>query len=361
LVSFKAKLERDGFDLVKDKFFIVSANKRYLGYKKIDEQFSVFYLFCPQVLMPFFFIMASVIFSVRAIGKKPDICYATTPFFVLAFWPCRYFLGVPVFCNFVSSVSDIIGQKGGLKRKISAKLAGIFELWGAKMADILMPNSQWLKGKLLQWKIKPSKIVFRPVKPPQIAPINPQRLAELAKKYNLSGKKIIFTASRLEKEKNLGLVLQALAEMKSDNIVWLLAGAGSQEAALKQQVQELGLQERVIFLGYVDHTDIWHYYELSSVFVLPSLSEGMPTVILEAMLMKRPVLASDIAGNRELVQNGQSGLLFDPSSSGDLAAKINLLLGDKDLMGRLGQKGSENVALYLKQYQSIEQIYQLLI
>jgi len=141
LESFKAKLLRDGFNLDKDRFFIVAANKRYLGYEKINGQFSVFYLICPQILMPVFMAIASVIFFIRAIGKKPDICYATTPFFVLSFWPCKYFLGLPLFCNYVSSVSDIIKQKGGTKRILTAKAVGICEFLGAKMADVLMGHA----------------------------------------------------------------------------------------------------------------------------------------------------------------------------------------------------------------------------
>ena len=80
LDSFKAKLLRDGFNLDKDKFFIVSANKRYLGYKKIDQQFEVFYLLCPQILMPLFIFGASLIFFILAIGRKPDICYTNAIF-----------------------------------------------------------------------------------------------------------------------------------------------------------------------------------------------------------------------------------------------------------------------------------------
>jgi len=357
LESFKAKLLRDGFNLDKDRFFIVAANKRYLGYEKINGQFSVFYLICPQILMPVFMAIASVIFFIRAIGKKPDICYATTPFFVLSFWPCKYFLGLPLFCNYVSSVSDIIKQKGGTKRILTAKAVGICEFLGAKMADVLMPNCQWTKEKLLQWKTQPSKIVFRPVRPPYIPPISSERLAELRRRHNLTAKTVIFTASRMEGEKNLELMLKALASIKRNDVVWLLAGFGSLETALRKLVKELGLPERVIFLGYVDRVAIWHYYDLCSIFILPSLSDSSPTVVLEAMLMKKAVIASDIPGN-ELIIDGQTGLLINPLSASDLTEKINLLLDDESLRKRLAQSGNENALAYLRQYKSIEQIYQ---
>ena len=236
-------------------------------------------------------------------------------------------------------------------------MVGFFEFWGAKMADILMPNSHWLKQKLLSWRISPSKIIFRPVRPPQIK-INPNCVEELRKAYCLSDKKVIFTVARLEKEKNLEVVLRALAEIKDNNIVWLFAGSGSQEVALKKIAGELGLNDRAIFLGYVDHNNIWPYYELCSVFVLPSLSEGMPTVILEAMLLAKPVVASNIAGNRELVGDRETGLLFNPALASDLAEKINKILNDIDLAGRLAERGQATAIKYVEQYQNIEQIYQ---
>lgn len=357
LDSVKAKLLRDGFNLDKDKFFIVSSNKRYLGYKKINEQFAVFYLIFPQILMALFLASAGAVFFIRAIAKKPDICYTTTPFFALSFWPLKYFLKIPIFCNYVSSVSEIIKQKGGLKRKIAAKLVSFFEFLGAKMADILMPNSHWLKQKLLGWRISPGKIVFRPVRPPQIK-IEPSQIEELREAYHLSGKKVIFTVARLEKEKNIALILQATPLLKDSDFVWLIAGAGSQETALKKLARELGLQDKVIFLGYIDHERIWPYYELCSVFVLPSLSEGMPTVILEAMLLAKPVVASNIAGNRELVGDQETGLLFNPALASDLAEKINQVLSDPDWASGLAQHGRATAIKYVGQYQNIEQIYQ---
>jgi len=357
LNSFKAKLFRDGFNLDKDKFFIVSANKRYLGYKKIDQQFEVFYLLCPQILTPFFLLIAPIIFLGKTIAEKPDLCYATTPFMVGVFWSLKYFFKIPVFCNYVSSVAEIIKQKGGLKRKIAAKMVSGCEFLGAKMADVLMPNSQWLKQKLLNWRISASKIVFRPVRPPQIE-IKPAQVEELRGAYHLFGKKVIFTAARLEKEKNIALILQAVALLKDSDFVWLLAGSGSQEATLKKIVGELGLQDKVVFLGYIDHASIWPYYELCSVFVLPSLSEGMPTVILEAMLMAKPVVASNIAGNRELVSDQETGLLFNPVLAPDLAEKINQVLSNSDLANILAQQGKQKALVYVGQYKSIEQIYQ---
>ncbi|MCX6789781.1 MAG: glycosyltransferase family 4 protein [Candidatus Gribaldobacteria bacterium] len=357
LDSVKAKLLRDGFNLDKDKFFIVSSNKLYLGYKKIDQQFEVFYLLCPQILLPFFLLIAPIIFLGKTIVEKPNLCYATTPFMGWVFWPLKYFLKIPVFCNYVSSVSQIIEQKGGLKRKIAAKLVSFFEFMGAKMADVLMPNSQWLKQKLLNWRISSSKIVFRPVRPPQIEN-NSAQVIKLGETYNLVGKKVIFTVARLEKEKNIALVLQAIPLLKDNNTVWLIAGSGSQEAALKKQAEELGLQDRIIFLGYIDHERIWPYYELCSVFVLSSLSEGMPTVILEAMLMSKPVVASNIAGNRELVTDQATGLLFNPASASELAEKINQILSGPDLANSLVQQGKQKALAYVRQYKSIKQIYQ---
>jgi len=356
LASFKAKLARDGFDLQNDRFFIVSANKRYLGEKEINEQFAVFYLPCRQIFLPIFLKLASLIFFFKALRKKPDICYATTPFFAVSFVFCKYLLQIPVFCNVVSSVSQIISKKPGIKRKIIGKAVFCAELLGARLSDILMPNSHWLEKQLLKWGIKPEKIVFRPVKPPHIQ-IDPEKVEEIKRKYNLDGKKVIFTASRLEKEKNLAIILDALGKIKRNDIIWFIAGNGSQEKSLKNKAVELGIADKIIFLGRVEHSEIWNYYYTCDLFVLASLSEGMPTVILEAMLTQKPVIASAIDGNKELVEDNQSGLLFDQLSADDLARKIEIVLENTDLSVRIVQGGFSRAKYYCQKYQTISQIY----
>ncbi|MCP4547439.1 MAG: glycosyltransferase family 4 protein [bacterium] len=102
-------------------------------------------------------------------------------------------------------------------------------------------------------------------------------------------------------------------------------------------IEEIKPRQRIIFLGH--ETRILPFYRLLTVCVLPSLLEGLSQMILEAMALEVPVVASAWGGNGELIEDGKNGLLFSATDHVDLAAKVNRLLEDNDLYGRLRTAG----------------------
>ncbi|MCM8764175.1 MAG: glycosyltransferase [Candidatus Omnitrophica bacterium] len=167
-------------------------------------------------------------------------------------------------------------------------------------------------------------------------------------KFNLcNGKKkerkekIVFTASRLSPEKGVQFLIEAARIiLKQDKgIKFLIAGEGHFESNLVEMVKEYGIKDNVIFLGY--RNDIPQLISESDVVVLPSLWEGMPNILLEAMAMKKPVIATDVGGSSEIVKNGQTGLIVRPGSAADLAEKIMLLFSDKMLAEKIAENGYE--------------------
>jgi glycosyltransferase involved in cell wall biosynthesis len=126
---------------------------------------------------------------------------------------------------------------------------------------------------------------------------------------------------RLSVQKNLPQLLHALDGV-SEQFETTLVGDGELEAQLRQAARDLGLQN-VQFHGRVDGPDLRELYRNADVFVLPSEREGMPLVLLEALAMGLPIVATDVPGNRELVSSGQNGLLVP---LGDAAALRQALL-----------------------------------
>ena len=100
----------------------------------------------------------------------------------------------------------------------------------------------------------------------------------------------------------------------------------------------------VEFLGVVEQAKLPAVYASSDVFVLASFTEGHPKVLLEAMSCGLPCVASDCVGNRSLVTDGETGLLFDPHRPEDLAACLRRVLDDPALAARLGKAGRALVA-----------------
>lgn len=131
-------------------------------------------------------------------------------------------------------------------------------------------------------------------------------------------------AGRLEEVKNVELLLRGFARARDrvDEMRLVIAGGGSLEAALRELSRSLGIEARVTFLGPCRRPEVLGWMRRCRFLVLPSRSEGSPIVALEAMAAGKPVLASDVTGNRDVVAPGVTGLLFRPDDEEDLARRM---------------------------------------
>jgi len=132
----------------------------------------------------------------------------------------------------------------------------------------------------------------------------------------------IGSVGRLIERKGYHYLLDAFAELakKAPGCRLVLAGDGEQRPALEEKARALGLQSQVAFLG--QRADIPAVLESFDLFVLPSLQEGLPTVILESMACAVPVVATDIPGTRELIKDGVNGWLVPPADPAALHAAL---------------------------------------
>ena len=148
---------------------------------------------------------------------------------------------------------------------------------------------------------------------------------------------------RLSEEKNLSTLVQAVAALRGrlDGEL-VMIGAGPLRGALEAEARAAGV--RVEFPGVVDHRLVPEWLRGADAFVLPSFTEGHPKVLIEAMAAGVPCVASDCAGNRALVRDGDTGLLFDPRDPARLAALLERVLTDETLATALGRRGRDVVA-----------------
>jgi phosphatidyl-myo-inositol dimannoside synthase len=115
-----------------------------------------------------------------------------------------------------------------------------------------------------------------------------------------------------------------------------LVGTGDAKAANQAQVETLGLQDRVRFLGYVPREEIARHYAAAHVFVLPSYNEGMSVALLEAMAAGLPVVVTRTGGTKELVDPGVNGLIFDWADGDILTHQLRCLATNRDLARKMG-------------------------
>jgi glycosyltransferase involved in cell wall biosynthesis len=140
---------------------------------------------------------------------------------------------------------------------------------------------------------------------------------------------LLLSVGRLERNKGYHVLLAALGALRArlpEGWRWLLVGAGKERDALESQAHALGLADHVTFAGVLDDAELHNLYEQADLFVHPTLYEGSSIVTLEAMVHRRPVVASAAGGIPDKVFPGRNGYLTQPGDADDLAAKIVLAL-----------------------------------
>jgi glycosyltransferase involved in cell wall biosynthesis len=142
---------------------------------------------------------------------------------------------------------------------------------------------------------------------------------------------------RLSAEKALGTLLEAAAKLLSRfELTVVMVGDGGERRALEAQAKALGVPLEL--RPFVDHRELPRVYAQAQVFVLPSLTEGHPKVLLEAMSCGVPCVASNVGGSRAILADGESGFLFEANDVGALAARLEQILAQPSLARRLGER-----------------------
>lgn len=139
----------------------------------------------------------------------------------------------------------------------------------------------------------------------------------------------LISIGQLSKRKNHEIVIRSIARMNNPLINYKIIGIGELESYLKNLVEELGLQNQVSFLGFQEN--VAKYLSESDCFVFPSLQEGLPVSLMEAMAIPLPVICSKIRGNTDLIENMRGGILVEPSDEEEYIKAIMMLFENRRL------------------------------
>lgn len=176
-----------------------------------------------------------------------------------------------------------------------------------------------------------------------IPPNNIEESNKLYKRNNANYKTTLLFVGRLSKQKSVHILLKAIKILKDDGyqdlLNVLLVGDGDLRVPLEALSKELLIDDMVSFVGQTANVE--PYFLCSDIFILPSIWEGFGIVILEAFKYKLAVIATNIEGPSELIENEVNGLLAVPNNECELAEKIKLLVNNKSLRDRLAEKGFE--------------------
>ena len=167
--------------------------------------------------------------------------------------------------------------------------------------------------------------------------------SELLDRYHLRGHPVALFLGGLKPRKNLRLLLDIWAPVAArvPEARLVIAGGGPLRSDLERHVRQLGLEGRVVFTGYVPEAEKAAHFRLADVFLFPSAMEGFGFSVAEAMSAGVPVVASDRGSIPELVAEGQSGFVCDPSVPDRFVERLLLLLGDAALREKFGAAARE--------------------
>ncbi|HEX6066959.1 MAG TPA: glycosyltransferase family 4 protein [Longimicrobiales bacterium] len=153
----------------------------------------------------------------------------------------------------------------------------------------------------------------------------------------------LLTMGRLTQQKGIDVLFRAMTRLRDLDFALDIAGDGPDRTLLEEMARELGIADRVHFLGWVPRDRIPATFSNASIFVLASRIEGMPNVVLEAMAYARPVVCTRVFGADELLQDGVTGIAIDIEDEVQLADALRKLITDRAARARMGAAGRARV------------------
>jgi glycosyltransferase involved in cell wall biosynthesis len=221
--------------------------------------------------------------------------------------------------------------------------------WSVRRADHVLADSQTTKDDLIALYGTPTEkitVLLSGVEPRFRRIEDPERVAKVRAKYNLP-ERYIFAIGTVQPRKNYARVAEALAALGDEfsDVHFVIAGGkGWLDAPIYRTIEELGLSNRVHFIGYVADEDIPVLYSGALITAYPSLYEGFGFPILESMACGTPVLTANVSSMPEVA--GDAALMVNPYDVEAIAAGLRTLLTDETLRETLIERGLERVGLF---------------
>jgi len=244
------------------------------------------------------------------------------------------------------------GRAENIREGLKANYYRALDNSTARFNDRIIAVSESVRRDLISQGISPDKLVvikngieFEGWQRPNG---RKKQRARKREEFGIGNNSVVGTITRFSKQKDVHTFLYAMSEVvrKYPRVRCLILGDGEQREDLEDLSTRLALNGSVRFLGYRE--DAREILDIFDVFVLSSLWEGLPLVILEAMAAAKPVIATRVPGTAEAVVDGKTGILVPLRNSERLAESIKRLLENKNLSQSMGKAGRRRVSKYFR-------------
>jgi glycosyltransferase involved in cell wall biosynthesis len=298
-------------------------HKMYFPLKKVDGLIS-------RIVVLSFFPLWAIWVGWR---NKIDLFIAFGPLYAFIQGFSKWVLKNPM-------VTLIRGQSAfGLRMQNASKillyLNKMIENIGLRLSDRIITNNESSRNEILNGLAKKKgidvQVLYNNI--PLMNIREPEDIFQTRDRYGIPGDaKVLVTAGILNRGKNIDILINCLPKIEVKNLYLLIVGDSSKEAdfhyrdSLQELAKRLGVDKQVIFTGWLEKEELWKIYLASDLFVMPSLNEGMPNVLLEALGCGIPCIGSDIPGIRDILCH--EFLMFDPLDEKAIADKVRRFFSD---------------------------------
>jgi glycosyltransferase involved in cell wall biosynthesis len=214
--------------------------------------------------------------------------------------------------------------------------------WLLNSSDAIIAESGNIKELTEKYYQPKAKVEVIPVgfMVPAFAPVSREELGLRPDDF------LIISIGRLVKRKGFDVAIQALAALPDQKMKYLIIGDGPEEQVLKALAKDLGVQDRVLFLGFQPEDKKYQYLAVADIYLLSSLHEGFGICLMEAMYSGLPIVSTDNGGQTDLLDDGRNALLAPAGDPRALAVKIKALVADYDARLRMRADNKKDIDKY---------------
>ncbi len=258
-------------------------------------------------------------------------------------------------CKFLTNRPKVIGRQG--VQLINNKWKYRFTY--KNFSDGILTNSNSLKNiydSYQWWDDSFVKVIYNGVKNAQsVQKFDFEKFTKLD-----TDTKVIISAGRLNKQKGFEYLIESAIESKKNKKNWkyFIAGTGRQYRKLKNLIENNNLSDTVYLIGFQDNIN--SLFTRADVFVLASLYEGMPNVLLESMINKIPVVSTPVNGAKELITDGETGLFIKPKNAQSIYEKLNYLFENKEVLNNIAIQGQQYVIENFTHSNAVDKVHSYL-
>ena len=306
------------------------------------------------------------VFKIISINRKTPIKLIhsqDTGYAGLAAIIVKKLLGIPVIISSHGIRHKTLEPSlSGKLSKLLLKIEYTIDVFTAKRADYVIAINSMAKKYYENLTKREIECIPVPIKFSNFKFLEKDR-EEIRKEFGISEKiKVIGYVGRLSPEKNLLTLLSSIATIPKDyDLRLVLVGTGPLENSLRDFVNNNNIKDKVIFCGL--RNDVRRILSALDIFILPSLTEGLPIAMLEAMAASRAIICSNIAAHQELVEHNKEALLINPNNQKEFKEAILLLCKNDSLREKLGSNAKLKASKFDEEliFPKILQLYQRLL